>query len=842
MPTKRTALKPLIWPWSIQEACRDSVGNALIGASTSVPITRLIENYEIFSPSNRATTISILAKPKKWSEESRATIIKAIGDKSSSNRNLAFHELKKKQLRPEEILSVETLLARKSDVRVNAINLLNKQKPAKRLESAQRMLNSSKAPQRLGGLELIRQLVESGKMHAQSLALIETWQSGRRKVSAEELIQCNEIRDAGKPPITLDNGLGLFDPSKLTVSKRPKPPSSSVKTITPATIKLVEALDKLCQKQAKTILTVTGWDGVETELPFGSAPHPHPNFKEPFSKQKENFLLGDLWIDWFENRPKSLRDADDLTIHRALKLLFLNEHHWRLQRQNVVVQYNKRGAKHKKFTKDMWGVPKKLKLKNLYQVTPILHWLNLIYPAKGIINHQLSAGEKACQLVPQPEIDALENIKQTQMYSQDSEKDFRSSVIVSPWLELDVPLDKLSKIQFKRLWEIKNWADKPSPKAKRFRCDGEILKRAFVSKLCNLDDVADALVGPDADHYSSRALLSELTMRRPRKATRAFLKKFKSVVNLVDSIRDRIMEIELSRGEKPTPATELVSSIGSFWGTDNLMRLLTGLGKARLGGGLSYGHATKPASIALMIRSTFPSPDDTVADFSKRIKSLIKEGTITEDRVLELAFFAPQWAATIEQHLKWPGMLEALYWFFAHMYVYAGDNLVAGTDYDDDPETQQRNRLSSWDRLILERTSLTAAQRGEGGVDVQWFHRIHKGVGAKRFEKMAVAARFGSTGAQAKRARYIGEVLTGTADKKELIQKIKERAENAMPMFATAMKFCRSISSTPKDSVLFQNLMRFGPAKSASKTWPEPLDSVTRCECNGRSKPNQQRI
>ena len=302
--------------------------------------------------------------------------------------------------------------------------------------------------------------------------------------------------------------------------------------------------------------------------------------------------------------------------------------------------------------------------------------------------------------------------------------------------------------------------------------------KAYDQKLCGLDDIADGLIGANRKHSFHFPMLSQFTPRRPNKNVRAFLKKHKPVAKLLDSIRERILEVELHRGEKPTPASALAGAVGSFWGTDNLMRLLIGLGKERLGNGNGYASGTKAQTLSVIIGKTFPTETDTAADFSKKIKKLIKDGTITQDRVLELAFHAPQWASFIEQHLKWNGMLEALYWFFAHMnYAWgAADKLVAGTDFDEDyEENWKRNRVSNWERLILERTALTAGERSEGCVDVQWFHRIYSDVGAKRFDKLATAARFASTGAQAKRARYIGEVLTGKADRDELIKKIEER-------------------------------------------------------------------
>ena len=401
-------------------------------------------------------------------------------------------------------------------------------------------------------------------------------------------------------------------------------------------------------------------------------------------------MLADVWTKWFEGRPKNCRDSDGLELLRAERLLSLDEEDG--------LEFIKRSAKHKKVFKEVWGVAKPIKTKFKNHIASVLVWLKLIYPVKGIVDYQLAAAEKICQLVPQAEIDYLlsEEAKKASYYRT---RDFRDNGVLAPWLNVSSPLDKLSKSQFVRLWEIKNWMDKPHPDATRHPCDIGTLTKAFEMKLCNIDDIADALVGPDRG-----GLLLMLTQRKLGKKTQAFLKKHKPVAKLIEAIRERVLDIELHRGEKPTLATQLVSPIGALWGTDTLMCLLAGLGKSRLSGS-SYRSATKAQSLTDLIGRTFPASDDTPANFSKEIKRLIKDGIIAEERVLELAFFAPQWAAFVQQHLKWPGMLEAIYWFFAHMqYVWgAGDKLVAGTQYDeDDADADRRNQTSSWERLILE--------------------------------------------------------------------------------------------------------------------------------------------
>ena len=86
-----------------------------------------------------------------------------------------------------------------------------------------------------------------------------------------------------------------------------------------------------------------------------------------------------------------------------------------------------------------------------------------------------------------------------------------------------------------------------------------------------------------------------------------------------------------------------------------------------------------------------------------------------------------------------------------------------------DPRAHKRNGLDGrsheirelWEADMNSHTSLSAADLLEGGVDVAWFHRIYKSLGAKQWTMLYEAAKLASTDAGHARARLFADAMLG---------------------------------------------------------------------------------
>ena len=112
-----------------------------------------------------------------------------------------------------------------------------------------------------------------------------------------------------------------------------------------------------------------------------------------------------------------------------------------------------------------------------------------------------------------------------------------------------------------------------------------------------------------------------------------------------------------------------------------------------------------------------------------------------------------------------------------------GSRSEAVEEIDDDDEEIEENeesipkpvKLTPWQRLVLERTPLTEIEREEGAVDVAWFHRTWKELGAERWQKLATSAKFADNAAQAKKAQFLADVLLGNTTREVLVEGIKTK-------------------------------------------------------------------
>src|SRR5262249_32931992 len=212
------------------------------------------------------------------------------------------------------------------------------------------------------------------------------------------------------------------------------------------------------------------------------------------------------------------------------------------------------------------------------------------------------------------------------------------------------------------------------------------------------------------------------------------------LAGLADRRRRRILEVELQRGDSPTAATIPALALQSVHGLDNLVRLLHALGKDNFARGYDFKGQSRSRVFSHLIEVTHPTEADTPDAFAARMRA---EG-FAEQRLIDLAFHAPQWVSHVEAYLGWPQFMEGVWWFIAHA-------------RDADPMDDE----DAWDALIGERTTLTRNERADGAVDVAWFHRVFDALGPARWEQLSAAAKYPSWAMGYKRAQFLADVLRG---------------------------------------------------------------------------------
>lgn len=792
LPEKPTTLKPIVWPWTERKVKRGLVGQQLISALGDLPPTKLLPYMQGLNSWQQSQIVHMLSKQKKWDAATRSALIDLAGHKSIDVRETVYGALENKKLTAAECAQLESYLTRTAaDLRVGVVELIFKQSDKIALSTAQRLLTSKNGQQRKAGLELTRQLAEADRERETCQLAAEEFRTQHKKLSKEDEIQLKGIAESHRASLTMDNALGLLDPAGR--SPIPTPKKLKPKLITKAALECIRSLDNLVHKHRAVSIRYKRW-GTWEESPLGSVDYglPSLNLKKPLNNQLKELPLWETWKQWRDSRPAKLKDKDGLELLRALAAMnFMDSYDY-----EEINRFTKK-PKNKALAKSILGEFSRVKLKYQDTVDEILRWLFYSKIPKGSFDYLLDCVENTAAHVPQAMLEEMvkpvSKKKKRHEWDCDDELDWRDDKIFEIWPDtirsfIATTNIKLKASQVRREFELRRFWDEPIKGAKRERLLMSEWTLAFQKKYATKDDLVDTLLGPGRDTYDNYPELQSITSPTPGKSVREMLQKTKGLATLLDSIRETLLEVELERGEKSTVSTEAVLAVNSFYGVSTLYRILKSLdGKFKvLSGWNASTEDSRPATLTALVKATYPAEVDTQKSFNQIAKQLIDEGHSSLDQLLQLAFLAPQWSKFVGDYLNWDGFSEGLYWFLAHMDTWMSNATDAAASAEgimdedeeddiDDEDYEAPEKLSAWERLILERTPLSLGERAEGAVDVDWFHRTFEQLGKTRWTKMAECAKLASNSAQAKKAQFLADVLLGVTPRKQLVEGIKKR-------------------------------------------------------------------
>ena len=215
--------------------------------------------------------------------------------------------------------------------------------------------------------------------------------------------------------------------------------------------------------------------------------------------------------------------------------------------------------------------------------------------------------------------------------------------------------------------------------------------------------------------------------------------------DLVDRFINHLFEVEMQRRNAPTEATEAFRQcryVLVLKGAERVARIMKALHKDHLKIDI-YGTERR-SILSNLATSCYPLPTDTpdmLAD-------------ISEELLVELAFFAPQWLDFVEQRLNWRGFRTAYYYFIAHAREMGNDEKKA---------------------LIARYTELDPLDLADGAFDEALFRQALEEIGEERFEICSKAAKYIGSGAIHTRARRYADVVQGKVTEEELLKQIKEK-------------------------------------------------------------------
>ncbi len=325
LPAKPKETEPLVWPWMKFSPSKSTAADALTLALEGRSPSALLPYLDEMSPEKREWTALLLGYQKQLDAPSRDALLRLVGDASPRVRERAVKMMKRARIHSSDLAAIEPLLSRKaSDLRRGIINMILSLEDVAVAESAAQLTASKIAPQRQAGLELLSRMREANRYPSKVLELAKGYRDPRTILDREEQGYVDKLLDAEVKTYTLDDALGLMDPTRRT------PPSLPVdrraKFVTPAAIELLKLFDALVHEHREARVKTKPQYGESMEMVFGAvtyyqnqfSPYEyHPPDRKAVLRPREDLPLHEVWFGAYEGRRKTARDGDGLELARA---------------------------------------------------------------------------------------------------------------------------------------------------------------------------------------------------------------------------------------------------------------------------------------------------------------------------------------------------------------------------------------------------------------------------------------------------------------------------------------------------------------------------------------------
>jgi uncharacterized protein DUF5724/uncharacterized protein DUF4132 len=759
LPEKKTSLKPLIWPWTACVIDRRELSITLVRVVGDRLIGDLLPHLQRMSARARHLVALSISRAKALRRHGERELALTLAvDSSESVRRDALEALKKIKITEREAKTLEDHLRRKpSDLRRAAIEALMHQPNPRAVASAERLIASGKKLQRLAGWEILRLMIEADRAVNSCRKILETQTTDEKTLTDDEQRFIDQISQEEIEPVTLEDGLGLFNPKEFSRAEPVR--DLGVRCHSKAAVRILRSLHEVVLEHSDTLITLDTGSGSE-EVPLGSGHvgRVRRDWSVPLEEDLNRLPLREVWESWLTERPATMRDRDGLELVRAKMMMRGHLDH------GIPESALKRLYGSPVFSDEERGTA--------HTVRWVLHWLVAIEDPPGQVAFRLDAAESAlASLKPQELAVRVQDFQGNEHLARPS---FDHHLFHPLMTQLGDAERGWTDEHTARLWRLAKWWDTPvrpgggligramgmamkavNIEIPRHRPPWRLAFAAFEAGAANRADVIDSVLGTAAEinrhHFRKMSSLGEALDRQRRDTSPECSPPLQAILS---ECLERVLEIELQRGDTPTAATDAALSIRRLDGIATLLRILTTLGKDSFTRGWSHDRESRASTLSHLVRVTFPAESDTPDQFAAESR---RTG-IKERLLLETAVYAPQWARHIEAALGWESFAEGVWWIYAHT--------------KDRHWSVDKHIRDVWAAEVNERTPLTGEELLDGAVDVQWFHRVHSALGPERWEEIDRAAKYSSGGSGHGRARLFADAMRGELTRDACMERI----------------------------------------------------------------------
>lgn len=741
---------------------------------------RIIAQADSYSPSSRIGLLNIYCLDPITLGQ-REFLFNSLRDRSSINRSLALKKIHALTPTEDEIIRIEDLLANKSGaLRKEAISLLKVQPQDHLLQSAERLIKDSKQLKRLGGLEL---LLEASKEYDLASEQISALCTLLPKVTKNEQVLLEQLITKNVPEYNESNGFGLYTPhhpiqyDRITDGAIQMSDEEPWQQLVPFYVQTPKPFEKFLQYDIENLLTkleelieiLDDYAELEYETyqwndtPIATTLGQRYSVLASKTDNKRHASL-DVYpipeniVQWIKTSMFSKEDLAYFNFYNGLSVYPAAR-----DLSNAAQTLIKPFFDYKEIKK---RVAQFNSLKYNYTLQQIF---SVLSQDIDTISGEMALHKEALALLEKhaPEFNSFEQaigimlqlfneIPADQWQLDVRDKGYYYYRSTSTIIDLDV-----IEVFVDRCWsDYSTYGEFVKMLAINEELTKRMNKESYSPNLYNLsifqylEAMKTGLLTRDHlfEAIFTNTLASEI-FNEPTKLLERYQPLFEDLNDFLairEQAIDRILAIELKRGDTPTAVTKLASSISYFEGIDYFFKILQALDGEKLARGYIWQAETKKDVFSRLLTSCYPKKEET----AQQLKEAWEKTEISIERLIEAMMYNQHWIDLVSEVIGWKGLKESAWYFIAH----TTDSL---SDF-------------AKDQIALF-SSITAEDFRDGAFDLAWFQSAYQTLGAKNFKLVYDAAKYASEGANHRRAQLYADTAIGKLSPKPLMQEIQDK-------------------------------------------------------------------
>ncbi|WP_314588255.1 DUF4132 domain-containing protein [Paenibacillus terrigena] len=676
----------------------------------------------------------------------REFIFTSLSDKSMTNREAALDKAKKLILSDEELKLVEGLLKLKTgSLRQSAIELLLRQPEGSVMASLTRLLQGKSELQRLAALETIVEIFEDNERTEQ----YEVLSSLPKLIESPTPKEQQLIGRLGqKSTYTAAKGFGLYDPLVIEpwLAETPIIAEFEWRHIfhmsTDDVIRFLSGLEQVIHHHRDVEYEVEYYSGYKDTLLLGTELRKLRPLQEDEDDTAEltKYPLHEVWRDYLER--SNLGASELLQIYFYSRLDPLDQtlnHYYRYFSDEMdyaeLEKHTLLEGWRKEFAKQVYPVAQ------IQEIQDALKGFKYRSHISNLLFAYFMDSDKSATF------DVTVNALITVMQAMPKEKIATEwgilKLLANPWFSI-ARSRMYDDDSFKRMFHTFYTFNIMNPNEKDSVLDLKDYLRAFEAGMIGTGEVYRELIGS----HDSRNHIRSITSKRYD-----WIDHKPALVAIRETVVERILDVELERGDLATEVTPLAMGLERIEGMEHFIHILSGLQQETFIRGYIYGYGdsiTKKESFSHLLKISYPrqGEDET------RLKQMLEGLDISEKRLLEAAMYAPQWLDIVAKVLNWDGLRSAAWYFHAHI----------NEGFSAEKET-----------IVAHYSPISAQDFNDGAFDIKWFKEAYETLGEKRFDLLYDCAKYISAGANHRRSQLFADATLGKLDIIEMQKSVVEK-------------------------------------------------------------------